>query len=174
MVEARGDAARGEPAVRGPRGRPAPCPRPGLGSSQGPGDTCLCSALGGRFCLHAPACHGSLEGSAVFLCSHHRLHDSANKVHPRWRWPGLFLGTGVCASPSVCGKCGHRWGQRRPRGQGRVPGGRQPLWGPCLRWHRLLCPVGGWVGQGFGQVTHPLSSGCPPCPGGCRMQAETW
>lgn len=119
-------------------GRPAP---------RDPGTPCLCLVLGGRFCLHAPACHGSLEGSAVFLCSHHRLHDSANKGRPRWRWPGLFLGTGVCASPSVCGKCGHRWGQRRPRGQGRVPGGRQPLWGPCLRWHRLLCPLGGMAGR---------------------------
>lgn len=142
------------------------CSAPGVTAPGDPEDSCLCVAFGGRFPLHAPACHDSLETGAVFLCSRDRLDDDrGNKVRPRWRWAGLFLGTGVCASPGVCVRCGCCWSGG---GRGRVPVGSGHSGGPCLRWRHLLCPVGGrGPGQGCGWVASTALSE------GNRMQAGT-
>lgn len=80
----------------------------------------------------------------------------------------------VCAGsvgPAVPG----RWGQKRPRGQGRVLGGQWPLWGPCLRWHHLLCPVGGaWARAGLWTGSTPSFLRLPSLPWGVGGQDAGW
>lgn len=145
-----------------PGASPAACPQVSLCSAPGGWLQVTLRAVvgarslaGGCVCSHAPARCGSLEMSAVFLCSHRRPNDaSGNKAHRSWGWPWFLLGPGVCVSPSVCRKLGHCWAG--VLGVGEV--------GPCSRCHHLLCPVGGWAGQGCGRVAHPLSPGWPPRP----------